>query len=138
MHLSAWPLEEFPALEAVLGRLHLLCPDPPSKVQTHLLHLASYGEILPHVDNLEASGSWILGVSLGDARTLRMKEKGGESGKEFSWKLPSGSVYLQRLVAHEDPDICILTQAVGIKLDTNTYTVSKEFRVNAILGLASV
>ncbi len=109
MHLSTWPLKEYPALAPVLERLHLLCPDPPSKVQTHLLHLASYGEILPHVDNLEASGSWILGVSLGDARTLRMKEKDCESGKEFSWKLPSGSVYLQRLAVHEDPDLRLLT-----------------------------
>ncbi|KAF8969927.1 hypothetical protein BDZ97DRAFT_1653154 [Flammula alnicola] len=97
MHLSSWPLEDFPSLEPVLERLHSLCPESNSKVQTHLLHLASYGEILPHVDNLDASGSWILGVSLGDERLLRLKEKEGYGeGREFSLKLPSGSVYLQR------------------------------------------
>jgi len=64
-------------------------------IQTHLLHLASHGEILPHVDNVFASGSWILGVSLGAARILRMEHVEDENDC-FDVLLPSGSVYVQR------------------------------------------
>jgi hypothetical protein len=48
VHLSSWPLD---GLEAAAERLHSLCPT--RDIQIHLLHLASYGDILPHVDNLE-------------------------------------------------------------------------------------
>ena len=68
-----------------------------------MLHLASYGDIYPHTDNIDASGSWILGVSLGDERLLKM-EKEGDS---VSVELPSGSVYLQRYVL--DPCFWIKT-----------------------------
>ena len=64
--------------------------------QTHLLHLA-YGDIFPHVDNISVSGTWIIGVSLGDERMLKMTEVKGEK-RDFYVSLPSGSVYLQRLV----------------------------------------
>ncbi|KAF8604513.1 hypothetical protein BDV93DRAFT_507461 [Ceratobasidium sp. AG-I] len=69
----------------------------PSSVQVHVLHLASSGLILPHVDNVEASGSVIAGVSLGDTRVLRMSrdlEEGGDA--TFDVLLESGSVYVQR------------------------------------------
>ncbi|GFZ43344.1 hypothetical protein JCM24511_01064 [Saitozyma sp. JCM 24511] len=80
---------------------------PPRNTSTHLLHLAPHGEILPHVDNLEASGSVIVGVSLGSERVLRLRAKGdapaaatgGVAAKAAGgWdvRLPSGSVYLQR------------------------------------------
>jgi len=100
MHLSSWPVEDFQGLTSILDRLYALCPT--KDVQTHLLHLSSYGDILPHVDNLSASGSWILGVSLGDERILRMKAAHNER-KEFSLTLPSGSVYLQRLMTPSSP-----------------------------------
>ncbi|OBZ75433.1 hypothetical protein A0H81_04127, partial [Grifola frondosa] len=58
MHVTSWP--EVPGLAPLLERLHKLHPD--QETQTHFLHLASDGEILAHVDNLEASGSWILGI----------------------------------------------------------------------------
>jgi alkylated DNA repair protein alkB homolog 7 len=115
MHVSAWP-EGLDGLSDVLGRLLQLCPT--REVQTHVLHLASYGDILPHVgkeltghasqpvltilptDNLEASGSFIMGVSLGDERILRMQPTQDESQPSipapFDLLLPSGSVYLQR------------------------------------------
>lgn len=99
MHLSAWPLDKYPDLEHTLKRLKSAFPDPFCKVQTHLLHLASHGEILPHIDNLDASGSWILGVSLGDERVLHLKGK--EDNREVTLKLPSGSVYVQRLVPNQ-------------------------------------
>jgi alkylated DNA repair protein alkB family protein 7 len=67
---------------------------PPRGTSTHLLHLAPHGAILPHVDNLEASGSVIIGTSLGAERILRLKEKGGEEGWDV--RLPSGSLYIQR------------------------------------------
>lgn len=71
---------------------------PPPATSTHLLHLAPHGAILPHVDNIEASGSVIIGASLGAERILRLKEKDGEFGWDI--RLPSGSLYLQRYV-HE-------------------------------------
>lgn len=80
-------------LQSVLERLHSLCPTTDS--QTHLLHLASHGDILPHIDNISASGSWILGVSLGAERRLRLS-KADTSGEDFTLDLPSGSVYIQR------------------------------------------
>lgn len=97
VHLSAWPLDDFKGLKAIVERLHSLCPT--KDIQTHLLHLASYGDIFPHVDNISASGTWIIGVSLGDERILKMTEVEGEK-REFYVALPSGSVYLQRSVEY--------------------------------------
>jgi alkylated DNA repair protein alkB homolog 7 len=99
-HLSAWPTShpQFGSLSSILPRLYALCPCPQAETQTHLLHLASDGEILPHVDNVDASGSWILGVSLGAQRVLRMENGGsnGEGEDKIEVVLDSGSVYLQR------------------------------------------
>ncbi|KAH9901625.1 hypothetical protein C8Q73DRAFT_678408 [Cubamyces lactineus] len=92
MHVSSWP-DDMPDLHPLLEKLHRILPD--QDIQTHILHLASNGEILPHVDNLEASGSWILGVSLGDQRTLRLENPTAPT-ERFEIPLPSGSVYLQR------------------------------------------
>ncbi|KAJ7632175.1 hypothetical protein FB45DRAFT_989770 [Roridomyces roridus] len=89
IHLTSWP--DIPGLPSVLERLGSLLPS--RDVQTHLLHLASNGEIFPHVDNLEASGTWILGVSLGSQRLLRLE---GPENESFEVLLPSGSVYIQR------------------------------------------
>ncbi|KXN90542.1 hypothetical protein AN958_04214 [Leucoagaricus sp. SymC.cos] len=91
MHLASWPEEEFEGLSSVLKRLYDLCPS--RNVQTHLLHLASRGHILPHVDNIDASGSWILGVSIGHQRLLRLESIGDNTS--FELLLPSGSVYMQ-------------------------------------------
>ncbi|KAF7295335.1 2OG-FeII-Oxy-2 domain-containing protein [Mycena indigotica] len=90
MHVSSWP-DVFPALPPALERLHSLMPSQDT--QTHILHLASDGEIQPHVDNISASGSWILGCSLGAERVLRLEN---DHGDIFSVPLPSGSVYIQR------------------------------------------
>ena len=92
MHIT-WSETEVPGLPALLKRLHHLCPTPD--IQTHILHLASDGEILPHIDNLQASGTWILGVSLGAERIMRMEGTDGRTDS-FDVLLPSGSVYLQR------------------------------------------
>lgn len=77
----------------------MLYPNP-SNTQMHLLHLASNGEIRPHVDNIGASGSWILGVSLGSERVLRMESvednANGTPEHMFDVSLPSGSVYIQK------------------------------------------
>ncbi|OXG21033.1 hypothetical protein C366_01586 [Cryptococcus neoformans Tu401-1] len=74
---------------------------PPAGTLTHILHLAPMGAILPHVDNLEASGRVILGVSLGAERTLRLRRKFGDGeqgtdGEGWDVRLGSGSVYIQR------------------------------------------
>ncbi|KAK7693678.1 hypothetical protein QCA50_003248 [Cerrena zonata] len=92
MHVSSWP-EEYPEMPSLLDRLKSVHPDEPT--QTHILHLASDGEILPHIDNLQASGSWILGVSLGSSRILRI-ENVDDPTDVHELMLPSGSVYLQR------------------------------------------
>ena len=88
-----------PVLKSALGRLETLYPST-GNTQTHLLHLASNGEIHPHVDNIGASGCWILGVSLGSERTLRMESvEGGIDGipqPTFDVSLSSGSVYIQK------------------------------------------
>ena len=44
------------------------------------------------------SRSWILGVSLGDARTLRLERREGPPDVH-ELALPSGSVYVQRCVS---------------------------------------
>ncbi|RDB20948.1 Alpha-ketoglutarate-dependent dioxygenase alkB 7, mitochondrial [Hypsizygus marmoreus] len=93
MHLSSWPESESPDLVAVLMRLYSLCPTEDT--QTHLIHLATLGEILPHVDNASASGSWIMGVSLGAERLLQM-DGPTQDHESLRISLPSGSVYLQR------------------------------------------
>ncbi|KAL7283542.1 hypothetical protein ACG7TL_002976 [Trametes sanguinea] len=92
MHVTSWP-EDIPELPPLLERLRQIHPDQDT--QTHILHLASDGEILPHVDNIEASGTWILGVSLGDERVLRLEDPSAPE-ERYEISLPSGSVYLQR------------------------------------------
>ncbi|KAJ7093243.1 hypothetical protein C8R44DRAFT_815955 [Mycena epipterygia] len=93
MHLTSWPCSDVPELPSILDRLHSLFP--PQDIQTHLLHLASNGEIHPHIDNLTASGSWILGVSLGAERLLHLEGQ-NENSESFQVLVPSGSVYIQR------------------------------------------
>ncbi|KAF8495394.1 hypothetical protein JB92DRAFT_2747830 [Gautieria morchelliformis] len=91
--VTSWP--DHPSLESVLLRLRGLLPTTlQGGIQTHLLHLASNGHILPHVDNIEASGSWIAAVSLGGERVLRMENE-VDKEKSFEILLPSGSVYVQ-------------------------------------------
>lgn len=73
----------------------------PLGIITHVLHLAPDGCILPHVDNVDASGGMILGVSLGAERILRLEEASeGQEGKTGNkgWEvlLKSGSVYVQK------------------------------------------
>lgn len=92
MHLTCWP-DGVEGLSSVLERLHTLCPT--QNIQTHLLHLATHGYILPHIDNVQASGTWILGVSLGNERILHLDSAGGNPSS-FDVPLPSGSVYIQR------------------------------------------
>ncbi len=96
MRVSTWDDENDPLLRSALGRLETFYPSP-GNMQTHLLHLASDGEIRPHVDNADASGSWILGVSLGSDRVLRMESVQVDSARHtFDITLPSGSVYIQK------------------------------------------
>ncbi|WVW80382.1 hypothetical protein I302_102363 [Kwoniella bestiolae CBS 10118] len=104
--LSSLPPNPSSNLVSTISKLYSLLPDlPPSQLQsdqippegtiTHLLHLSPAGEILPHVDNLEASGKYICGVSLGGERIMRLRRK---DRKDEGWdvRLGSGSVYLQR------------------------------------------
>jgi hypothetical protein len=78
-------------MDAILDKIQQLLPR--MSLQTHVLHLATDGEILPHVDNLDASGSIILGVSLGSPRLLRLEI---DSGEVYEHLLEPGSCYIQR------------------------------------------
>jgi alkylated DNA repair protein alkB family protein 7 len=70
----------------------------PLQTTTHALHLSPTGKIDPHVDNVDASGSVIIGVSLGAERVLRLERKGTENEGGDGWEvlLKSGSVYVQK------------------------------------------
>lgn len=70
----------------------------PLQTTTHALHLSPTGRIDPHVDNVDASGSVIIGVSLGAERILRLERKGAENESGAGWEvlLKSGSVYVQK------------------------------------------
>ncbi|KAI0035720.1 hypothetical protein K488DRAFT_68174 [Vararia minispora EC-137] len=97
MHVSSWEDVASPQLLSALDRLKELYPSSGYDTQTHILHLASHGDIFPHVDNVEASGSWILGVSLGTTRLLRLVPvTGGTDEPSYEILLPPGSVYIQR------------------------------------------
>ncbi|PFH50080.1 hypothetical protein AMATHDRAFT_61899 [Amanita thiersii Skay4041] len=91
MHLSSWPSQE--GLSTVLNKLYAMCPTQGT--QTHLLHLSTRGQVLPHIDNVSASGSWIMGLSLGAQRVLRMESIHAKHDC-FDVLLPSGSLYLQK------------------------------------------
>jgi len=71
-------------------------------LQVHILHLATDGYILPHVDNIQASGSFILGVSLGAPRILHLEEVNANPSQDANHVpacdllLEPGSVYVQR------------------------------------------
>lgn len=93
MHVSTWP-EDQPRLSELLNRLRQFHPEEP--IQYHVLHLASEGEIHPHVDHLEAFGSWIVGVSLGSDRLLRLEKETSDRTSVHDVILPSGSVYVQK------------------------------------------
>jgi alkylated DNA repair protein alkB family protein 7 len=99
MRVSTWDDEKDPVVKSALGRLETLYPDACS-TQTHILHLSADGEIRPHVDNVGASGSWILGVSLGSERMLRMEsveeDVDGIPNRTLDVSLSSGSVYIQK------------------------------------------
>ncbi|TIB77328.1 hypothetical protein E3Q23_01388 [Wallemia mellicola] len=65
----------------------------PKWIQSHILHLSPDGTIQAHVDNQEAMGSTIMGLSLGEERLV---EFNNESKGSFLVRLPSGSVYIQK------------------------------------------
>lgn len=106
MHVSTWEPVDTLELQSVLRKLETLYPPAEHGTQTHILHLASEGDILPHVDNVEASGTWIMGVSLGATRRLCLEPaelQGGQTGaRSYETLLPSGSVYVQRCVSSGD------------------------------------
>ena len=99
------PSPSYPELTPLLNRAYALLPSspqindgsaggPPKEALTHVLHLSPEGEILPHVDNLDASGGVIVGICLGAERILRLRKKGGAEGWDI--RLPNGCAYVQR------------------------------------------
>jgi alkylated DNA repair protein alkB homolog 7 len=93
MHISSWS-QDTPGLQSLLHRIRQFHPD--EETQTHLLHLASKGDIRPHVDHLSAFGSWIVGVSLGTNRILRLEKVELAGTPPIDIILPSGSLYIQK------------------------------------------
>jgi alkylated DNA repair protein alkB family protein 7 len=70
----------------------------PLRTTAHALHLSPQGYILPHVDNVEASGSVIIGVSLGAERIMKLERGDGDAVEGWEVLLKSGSVYVQQWV----------------------------------------
>lgn len=105
-------------LDGILRKLLNIFPVDP--VQTHILHLASEGEILPHVDNTSASGTYILGVSLGATRMMRVESVDSGHGS-FDVLLPSGSVYVQKYLHPRkmSADVLISTFCSETSFDTD-------------------
>ncbi len=68
----------------------------PLRTTAHALHLSSQGCILPHIDNIEASGSVIIGVSLGAERIMRLERDCENDQDGWEVLLKSGSVYVQQ------------------------------------------
>ena len=128
MRVSTWDEEKDPLFMSALARLETLYPNVRS-TQTHLLHLASDGEIRPHVDNPDASGSWILGVSLGSDRVLRMNSVEANpdcsARHTFDITLPSGSVYIQRFETRQHGGL--LAHALTMKGTTFGTTISTRY-----------
>ncbi|KAF8317384.1 hypothetical protein DL93DRAFT_2077013 [Clavulina sp. PMI_390] len=158
MHLTSWPDDmtiaselgpppettPLPSLSSIVDRLRSLflqhappapSSDSPSAIQTHLLHLSSTGAIGPHVDNIGASGSIIMGVSLGSPRILRLVRRpsgspvhlDGASGRHvetsragsgnsqmpmFEALLLPGSVYIQRDAVRYEFDHSVLPRGM--------------------------
>lgn len=123
MHLNSWPPDEAASLPNIPNAPRLSCiiahlqnlfvshlPDgtfnlrqegnESAHIQTHLLHLGTSGAIGPHVDNIDASGSIIMGVSLGSPRIMRMTRTHNRERTHlpdaFDVLLLPGSVYVQR------------------------------------------
>ena len=85
----------WPNSKSLMQRIYALLPSPassssnpdpndtfpPAGSSTHVLHLARNGNIQAHVDNVDASGSVIIGVSLGAERVLRLREKREEDAE---------------------------------------------------------
>ena len=96
----------FPNVSSLLDKAYALLPGSPqirgenlpSDTITHLLHLAPSGKILGHVDNLDASGSVIMGICLGSDRILRLSRKTADGTGIVGWDilLRNGTVYLQK------------------------------------------
>lgn len=119
---GAEPLNDAEELEAALKKIYALLPpsthassatdapaasppttSPPSHLILHLLHLSSKGAIYPHVDNLDAFGRTIVGISLGGERIMRFQRvesadaNVNNSGPaNFDVLLSPGSVYIQK------------------------------------------
>jgi len=103
------PITSFPAIPNLLNRAFALLPGSPQidgessdtlppETISHLLHLAPTGKILGHVDNLEASGSVIMGICLGSDRILRLDRDAKDGSGKEGWEvlLKNGTVYLQK------------------------------------------
>ncbi|KZO98653.1 hypothetical protein CALVIDRAFT_512091 [Calocera viscosa TUFC12733] len=99
-HFREAPVTSFPSEEAtlcgILDRLVSLTPYKREHLIMHALHLSERGYIEGHVDNLEASGNMIMGVSLGAERILKMTGVDEEKGRCFQCLLRSGDVYITK------------------------------------------
>jgi len=97
-HFREAPISSFPPLwpevEPIVDKLAKLTPFAPEHLILHALHLSARGYIEGHVDNVEASGGMIMGLSLGAPRIMRMTGVEEEAGKVFQCLLGHGDVYV--------------------------------------------
>jgi alkylated DNA repair protein alkB family protein 7 len=101
---SDWQQDD-ESLNIILNKIFNLLPSHHQhNQQLHLLHLAENGKINPHIDNQQASGSIIIGISLGGERILKFKKSTTTNNKtiqgpdEFQILLQPGSAYIQSYV----------------------------------------
>lgn len=83
-------------IQDLLKRVTSLIPTHSTNLLAHILHLSSTGRIDPHVDHPSASGSTILGLSLGNPRVMHLFAHEKDHQPIYKILLEPGSVYLQR------------------------------------------
>ncbi len=84
-----------PGVQSVLQRVYRQFAPETRFLPVHLLELASgTGEILPHVDNVEESGSFVAGLCLGSDAIVRFSSADGTGHVDAL--LPKGCFYAQR------------------------------------------
>ncbi|CAG8721552.1 12436_t:CDS:2, partial [Ambispora leptoticha] len=81
--------------ELLKNKVYNLAPDVKKWNPIHILELAEWGGIRPHVDNIEYSGKVIMGVSLISSAVMIFRHVDDPSCA-FSVLLEPGSLYIQR------------------------------------------
>lgn len=143
---AEWPQNAPAETPALLSRIYNLLPfktsfPPPSdtglktppELIAHLLHLSSTGHISPHVDNIDASGTLIAGVSLVSERSLWLTYQEDARTARIRVRLPPGSVYVQR-----DAMRYTFKHAIPLEDTWNDQTIGNEQRISIMFRVSGL